>query len=145
MTLEFGVAPPNPPRWQIGWQEAIDSNWPGSIHQIKRLLLPMKTALQQYTSRTADKFVVRLPEGMRDRIAEVAKQHHRSMNSEIIARLEHSLLDLPSLPEYPSRQTLGEQRVEELNQPERELLMRFREMSRRQQNALIALLAAEQA
>jgi len=122
-----------------------DSNWPGSIHQLKRLLLPMKTALQHYTSRTADKFVVRLPEGMRDRIAEVAKQHHRSMNSEIIARLEHSLLDLPTLPDFPSRQTLSDQRVEELNQPERELLLRFREMSRRQQNALIALLAAEQA
>lgn len=105
----------------------------------------MKNALQNYTSRTADKFVVRLPEGMRDRIAEVAKQHHRSMNSEIIARLEHSLLDLPTLPDFPSRQNLSDQRVEELNQPERELLLRFREMSRRQQNALIALLAAEQA
>lgn len=121
------------------------SNWPGSIHQLKRLFLPMKTALQQYTSRTADKFVVRLPEGMRDRIAEVAKQHHRSMNSEIIARLEHSLLDLPTLPDFPSRQSLKDQPVEELNQPERELLLRFREMSCRQQNALIALLAAEQA
>ena len=104
----------------------------------------MKTALQHYTSRTADKFVVRLPEGMRDRIAEVAKQHHRSMNSEIIARLEHSLLDLPTLPDFPSRQTLNDQRVEELNQPERELLLRFRQISRRQQNALLALLVAEQ-
>lgn len=111
----------------------------------KAILLPMKTALQHYTSRTADKFVVRLPEGMRDRIAEVAKQHHRSMNSEIIARLEHSLLDLPTLPDFPSRQTLNEQRVDELNQPERELLLRFRDMSRRQQNALLALLVAEQA
>lgn len=104
----------------------------------------MKTALQHYTSRTADKFVVRLPEGMRDRIAEVAKQHHRSMNSEIIARLEHSMLDLPSLPEQPSRQTLNELQMEDLNHPEREMLLRFREMSRRQQNALIALLANEQ-
>ena len=82
---------------------------------------------------------------MRDRIAEVAKQHHRSMNSEIIARLEHSLLDLPTLPDFPSRQTLNDQRVDELNQPERELLLRFRDMSRRQQNALLALLVAEQA
>lgn len=109
----------------------------------KVIFLPMKTALQHYTSRTADKFVVRLPEGMRDRIAEVAKQHHRSMNSEIIARLEHSLLDLPSLPEQPSRQALDAQRLEDLNHPERELLVRFREMSRRQQNALLALLASE--
>lgn len=107
----------------------------------------MKTALPNYTSRTADKFVVRLPQGMRDRIAEVAKQHHRSMNSEIIARLEHSLLDLPSLPEqnHPTRHSLDEQRLEDLNHPERELLVKFREMSRRQQNALLALLVNEQA
>ncbi|HAO75153.1 MAG TPA: DNA-binding protein, partial [Pseudomonas sp.] len=51
---------------------------------------PMKQAV--YSSRTADKFVVRLPDGMRERIAEVARNHHRSMNSEIIARLEQSLL-----------------------------------------------------
>ncbi|MEK1843404.1 MAG: Arc family DNA-binding protein, partial [Pseudomonas sp.] len=47
---------------------------------------PLKQAI--YSSRTADKFVVRLPDGMRERIAEVARNHHRSMNSEIIARLE---------------------------------------------------------
>ncbi|WP_410962142.1 transcriptional regulator AmrZ, partial [Salmonella sp. SAL4457] len=49
-------------------------------------------ATPTYSSRTADKFVVRLPEGMREQIAEVARSHHRSMNSEIIARLEQSLL-----------------------------------------------------
>ena len=105
----------------------------------------MKTATQNYPSRTADKFVVRLPEGMRDRIADVAKQHHRSMNSEIIARLEHSLLDLPILPEQtqPSRQALNEQ-LDDLSSSEQALLVRYREMSRRQQNALLALLANEQ-
>lgn len=46
---------------------------------------------QRTSSRTADKFVVRLPDGMRERIAEVAHGHHRSMNSEIIARLKRSL------------------------------------------------------
>lgn len=44
-----------------------------------------------YNSRTADKFVVRLPDGLRERIADVARTHHRSMNSEIIARLARSL------------------------------------------------------
>lgn len=52
---------------------------------------PLKQAI--YSSRTADKFVVRLPDGMRERISEVARNHHRSMNSEIIARLEHSLIE----------------------------------------------------
>jgi len=51
---------------------------------------PLKQAI--YSSRTADKFVIRLPDGMRERIAEVARTHHRSMNSEIIARLEQSLI-----------------------------------------------------
>lgn len=42
-------------------------------------------------SQAADKFIVRLPDGMRQRIAEVAKRSRRSMNSEIVCRLEHSL------------------------------------------------------
>lgn len=41
-------------------------------------------------SRTAEQFVVRFPDGMRDRIAEAAKQNNRSMNAEIIARLHQS-------------------------------------------------------
>jgi len=39
-----------------------------------------------------DKFVIRLPDGLRARIAEVAKRYHRSMNSEIIQILEKHLI-----------------------------------------------------
>lgn len=43
-------------------------------------------------SRTAPQFVVRFPdEGMRDKIADAAKRNKRSMNAEIVARLEESL------------------------------------------------------
>jgi len=42
-------------------------------------------------SRTADKFVVRLPDGLRGRIFDVAASNRRSMNSEIIHRLERSI------------------------------------------------------
>lgn len=49
--------------------------------------------VQAMSSRTADKFVVRLPDGLRVRIAEVSKQSHRSMNAEIVTRLEKSLAD----------------------------------------------------
>ncbi len=105
----------------------------------------MKQAI--YSSRTADKFVVRLPDGMRERIADVARNHHRSMNSEIIARLEQSMLQ---------EGVLGDDEGLRLDSPElslheRELLQRFRQLSHRQQNALVALiahdaeLAAEQA
>lgn len=97
----------------------------------------MSTAKKlDYSSRTADKFVVRLPLGMRDRIADVARHNHRSMNSEIISRLEQSLnqednvtieeglrIDSPSLSIH-----------------ERELLQHFRQLAQRQQNALLALI-----
>lgn len=42
-------------------------------------------------SREQDKFVLRLPDGLRPKIAIVARTNHRSMNGEIIVRLEHSL------------------------------------------------------
>jgi hypothetical protein len=42
-------------------------------------------------SDLAEKFVLRLPDGMRDEIAKAAKANGRSMNSEIVARLQRSL------------------------------------------------------
>lgn len=98
---------------------------------------PMKQAL--YSSRTADKFVVRLPDGMRERIADVARNHHRSMNSEIIARLEQSLLQEDALGDELSLRLDSP----ELSLHERELLQRFRQLTRRQQNALVALIAQD--
>ena len=98
---------------------------------------PMKQAV--YSSRTADKFVVRLPDGMRERIADVARNHHRSMNSEIIARLEQSLLQEGALDDDLSMRLDSP----ELSMHERELLQRFRQLTHRQQNALIALIAQD--
>ena len=95
----------------------------------------MKQAI--YSSRTADKFVVRLPDGMRERIADVARNHHRSMNSEIISRLEQSLFKEGALDDNPHPLLDSA----ELSLHERELLQRFRQLSRRQQNALVALIA----
>ncbi|QEY58871.1 Arc family DNA-binding protein [Pseudomonas sp. C27(2019)] len=91
-----------------------------------------------YSSRTADKFVVRLPEGMRDRIAEVARSQHRSMNSEIIARLESSLAQESLLTEVNSVNVRLDS--PELSHHERELLQHFRLLTQRQQNALLALI-----
>ena len=42
-------------------------------------------------SRVQDKFVIRLPDGLRPEIAAVASRNQRSMNGEIIIRLERSL------------------------------------------------------
>lgn len=96
-----------------------------------------KTA--SYSSRTADKFVVRLPDGMRDRIAEVARNQHRSMNSEIIARLENSLQEDGVATQADSLRLDSP----EISQHERELLQRFRQLAQRQQNALLALIASD--
>lgn len=71
-----------------------------------------------YSSRTADKFVVRLPDGMRERIADVARSHHRSMNSEIIHRLEKSISaeegDAGSLEEKIQRLSQRDRMVAEM-------------------------------
>ena len=42
-------------------------------------------------SRRAQKFVVRMPTGLRDRITHYATRNHRSMNAEVVARLLNSL------------------------------------------------------
>jgi hypothetical protein len=44
--------------------------------------------LRTGTSREADKFVLRMPDDMRERIAGFASLHHRSSNSECIVALE---------------------------------------------------------
>jgi plasmid stability protein len=47
--------------------------------------------------RGSDQFVIRFPEGMRDRIANLAAAHGRSMNAELIDRLEKSMVDSDNL------------------------------------------------
>lgn len=44
-----------------------------------------------YPSEVQDRFIVRMPDGMRDSLKRLAKQSRRSMNAEIIARLGESL------------------------------------------------------
>ena len=41
-------------------------------------------------TRDSDKFMLRLPDGMREQIAVVAKENNRSMNAEVVARLQGS-------------------------------------------------------
>lgn len=44
-----------------------------------------------FPSEQQDRFIVRLPDGMRDKIRSVAERNGRSMNAEIVARLQRSL------------------------------------------------------
>jgi hypothetical protein len=52
-------------------------------------------------AHSLDKFVLRLPEGMREKIGVAARANRRAMNAEIVNRLERSFVDAPAgaLPE----------------------------------------------
>lgn len=45
----------------------------------------------QKATRESDRFVLRLPDGLRDRIAEEAKKNGRSMNTEILSCISAQL------------------------------------------------------
>lgn len=66
-------------------------------------------------SRVAEQFVVRFPDGMRGRIAEAAKANNRSMNAEIVARLERSFQDGDEDFEQGFRSVMQEKEIARLN------------------------------
>ncbi|WP_281502989.1 Arc family DNA-binding protein [Ancylobacter crimeensis] len=82
-------------------------------------------------SDLADKVMLRLPDGMRDRLAEAARENGRSMNAEIVSRLEKSLDQFKTLEQLveeveQSRELWG--RVEDLEYQVRELTQEVRRM-----------------
>ncbi len=86
-------------------------------------------------SRTADKFVVRMPQGMRERIAEIAQGNHRSMNAEIIITLEKLVDDCTVIPGASPLATSNE---------EIRALQAFRQLSPGKRKAMLTLLASDQ-
>ena len=89
--------------------------------------------MKQQEQPRVEKFVVRFPAGMRDHIASVAHLGHRSMNAEIVARLQHSLGHWPeTLPAARQAVPAGDE--------EHYLLDRFRTLTPAKQQALMALL-----
>lgn len=92
-----------------------------------------------HARQEVEKFVVRLPKGMRSKIAEVSRLSHRSMNSEIIARLEESLGHASEDNNTPSAPLL---RSVDNNAGDQEhtLLAHFRAMSAEKRAALLELI-----
>ena len=92
-----------------------------------------------------ENFMVRLPLGMRQKIHEAATLYRRSMNSEIVARLEQSLQGLPDQqyeravapPFFPEIERLlrGDLTLEESD-----LIRCFRRLSSDKRKALLELL-----
>jgi hypothetical protein len=94
-----------------------------------------------------EKFVVRLPGGMRQNIADVARKSRRSMNSEIVARLEQSLAEQESVSGIPDSNHMSEKpilRAVDLNEQrlseEQQLLQSFRRMDAAKREALLKVL-----
>lgn len=46
--------------------------------------------MSEQNAQNQDKFIVRLPDGLRDRIRLAAESNHRSMNAEVVALLEEN-------------------------------------------------------
>ena len=89
--------------------------------------------MKQQEQARIEKFVVRFPAGMRDHIAAASHLGHRSMNAEIVARLQHSLGHWPeSLPVARHAAPAGDE--------ECYLLGRFRGLPPAKRQALLALL-----
>ena len=91
------------------------------------------------------KFVVRLPISLHARIAETAHHYRRSMNSEIVARLERSLGGLPDAHEAeiepPFFRHIEMTFRRDLTDQETDLIRLFRRLSQRQRDALTDLLS----
>ena len=98
------------------------------------------------------KFVVRLPTELRNQIADAAKYYRRSMNSEIVARLERTFSgdqtevrdsDLsPHLPSHLSQELRDEIETlfgRTLSEDEQRLIRSFRRMNEEKQKALLGL------
>ena len=94
---------------------------------------------------TPYKYVLRLPPTMRDKLAEAAGHYHRSLNSEIVARLEQSFGVLPQSSverqvEPPLHSHLEAIFRNSLNETEQSLIKVFRRLNSNRQKALIKLL-----
>ena len=93
-----------------------------------------------------DNFVVRFPRSLRQRVGEVARFYRRSINSEIILRLDHSLNGLPSLAiehslEPPMFAAIERTLRGNLTQEEELVVLSFRRLSGAKRKALLDLLS----
>jgi hypothetical protein len=51
----------------------------------------METAKADRAPQLADKYVLRMPDGMRDKINELAKANNRSMNAQMVLMLQQAI------------------------------------------------------
>jgi len=103
-------------------------------------------SLRRFMEGSRYRYLVRLPLLMRDQLAKSAEYHRRSINSEIVARLQ---LSFSGLPEIAERQALAPAMHEHfemllkgsLNLEEEQLVRRYRSLSAAKRQALLDLLS----
>ena len=108
--------------------------------------LPQQQYQTNLMSERPYKLVVRLPSAMRSQVAEAAAHYRRSMNSEIVARLEQSFGVLPRSsteqevepPLHPHIEAIFRST---LNDKEQSLIKVFRRLDGTRQQALLDLLS----
>lgn len=75
-------------------------------------------AKKPYPSEVLDRYIIRFPEGMREHIADAAERNRRSMNAEILARLERTFrwdeVDHPHPAELTAEIQASAARLQEL-------------------------------
>lgn len=92
------------------------------------------------------KYLVRLPLAMRDLLADSARYHRRSINSEIVARLHLSFSGLRGVEEQRALAPAMHEHLDrllhrELSDDEEQLIRRFRSLSAPKREALLDLLS----
>lgn len=96
------------------------------------------------SERVRHRFILRLPVDLHRRVADASARYGRSINSEIVCRLDHSLRGLSedeSSVEPPLMPFIEMTFRGELTGDENQLVRRFRQLSEQQRTALLKLLA----
>lgn len=77
------------------------------LHCVKAKIMSNGHIMSEVENRAlSDKFMLRLPDGMRERIKVAAETNNRSMNSEIVAALEEKFPPPRSIVEVVKQQVL---------------------------------------
>lgn len=114
--LEYGLVPYC--RQAQVWPKAIIYLWHKATYDI--------AMTQDTPSRSLDKVIVRLPDGMRDQIKAHAEANNRSMNAEIV-----SLLSVAMFEADIARMSQGYNPLREMTEKDHEFMKLFKKQNER--------------
>ncbi|MDK1022911.1 MAG: Arc family DNA-binding protein [Gammaproteobacteria bacterium] len=109
----------------------------------------MPNSIRNTSHQAVDKFVVRLPRSLKEEITAFSRRYHRSMNSEIVIRLEESIAAEQANARNQVKNQINEASPvsdkeifkEELSPFETRLIIFYRRLSEKKRQALLSLFA----